>query len=181
MKDLFVAYFHELIDGIPLYVYEALLFVFCLTGVLVFTFNGISKGWKRVVKVLLFEYLILFFCSTVLFRIPKSVRGYELTPFWSYTAISNGVERMIPETVMNVVVFIPVGLMMGLAFIGANWRKIVMAGVGMSLSIELMQLLFRKGCCETDDVIHNTIGCVIGYGIYIMARYLKNRELVIIR
>lgn len=181
MKDLFVAYFHGLIDGIPLYVYEALLFVFCLTGVFVFTFNGITKGWKRVVKVLLLEYLILFFCSTVIFRIPKQERGFELTPFWSYSAISNGVETMIPETVMNVVVFIPVGLMVGLAFIGANWRKIIIAGIGMSLLIELLQLLFKKGCCETDDVIHNTIGCVIGYGIYSIARYLINREILIIR
>lgn len=175
MKELFVAYFHELIDGIPLYVYEALLSIFCLTGVLIFTFYGIRGGWKKVLGVLLFEYLILFFCTTVIFRITQPERGFELSPFWSYTAISNGVDTMIPETVMNIVVFIPVGLIIGIVFRGANWRKVIMAGVGMSLSIELMQLVFKKGCCETDDVIHNTLGCMFGYGIYAIIRYLTNR------
>lgn len=174
MKDLFVQYFHELIDGIPLYVYETLLSVFCLAGVILLMFYGVKKGWRKVVMTLLLEYSFLLYCSTVIFRKAKVERGFELRPLWSYEAIQNGVNTMIPETVMNVVVFIPVGLMMGLVFKGAYWCKVLLAGVGVSFSIELMQFLFKKGCCETDDVIHNTLGCAIGYGIFNLVLFIVN-------
>lgn len=40
----------------------------------------------------------------------------------------------------------------------------------MSLIIELLQLVMLKGCAEMDDIIHNTIGCMIGYGILYLLR-----------
>ena len=166
MRNLFIQYFHELTDDIPMYVYEALLSVFCLSGVILLTFYGVKKGWRKFVLTLLLEYSFLLYCSTVIFRKAKVERGFELRPLWSYEAIQNGVNTMIPETVMNVVVFIPIGLMIGLVFKGADWWKVLVAGTGMSVSIEMMQLLFKKGCCETDDVIHNTVGCAFGYGLY---------------
>ena len=78
---------------------------------------------------------------------------------------------------MNVLMFIPIGLMIGLVFREANWRKIVIVGLGLSLSIELLQWIFKKGCFETDDVIHNTVGCMMGYGSYSVVRYFKNKVL----
>lgn len=178
MKYLFVVYFHKLIDDIPLYVYETLLSVFCLVSVFIISFDGIKRGWKMVIKILLFEYSFLLYCSTVIFRDSKLERGPELMPFWSYAAIQNGVDTIIPEVVMNVVALIPIGLMMGVVFKRANWRKVLVAGAVISVSIELMQLIFRKGCCETDDVIHNTIGCVMGYGVYSIVRYIQNKAIL---
>ena len=175
MSELFTVYFHELIDGIPQNMYEALLSMLCLAVVFILTFYGINKGWRKVIMALLLEYSFLLYCSTVIFRQAKTERGIELQPFWSYEAIRNGVDTMIPETVMNVVVFIPIGLMMGLVFKSANWWKVLMAGMGMSVSIELLQLLFKKGCCETDDVIHNAIGCALGYGLYMLVGFVVNR------
>jgi len=99
----------------------------------------------------------------------------ELTPFWSYEAIRNGAYAMLPETVMNMIVFIPIGLMVALAFKQVVWKTVLMVGVGLSVSIELLQLLSKKGCCETDDVIHNTIGCAIGYGLYRLAEFMVTK------
>jgi len=172
MEDLFIAYFQELTGGIPQYVYEALMSVFCLAVVIICVFEGIRTGWKKIIRTLLLEYSFLLYCSTVIFRKTNAKAGYELTPFWSYGAICDGVDTMIPETVMNVVMFIPIGLMMGLVFKCANWWKVLIAGAGMSISIELLQLLFEKGCCETDDVIHNTLGCVIGYSGVVLTKVL---------
>jgi glycopeptide antibiotics resistance protein len=39
-------------------------------------------------------------------------------------------------------------------------------GCLLSAAIEILQLLTRRGVCNIDDVIHNTIGCAIGYGIF---------------
>ena len=43
-----------------------------------------------------------------------------------------------------------------------------MVGFIFSSVIELSQLLLKRGLCEFDDVFHNTLGCVIGYGVGVM-------------
>lgn len=42
-----------------------------------------------------------------------------------------------------------------------------MLGLGclISISIETMQYIFKCGFSEVDDVMHNTLGCAIGFGI----------------
>lgn len=179
MKDLFIDYFHELIDVVPLGVYEVLLFVFFASIVCFITFDGIKKGWRKVVITLLVEYSFVLYCATVIFRMSNQVRRFKLTPLWSYTAISDGVNTMIPETVMNIVVFIPFGLLMGLAFYGANWKKVIFAGTALSLSIEFSQLLFKTGCCELDDIIHNSIGCLVGFCFFKLVRNIVQRVIFI--
>ena len=39
----------------------------------------------------------------------------------------------------------------------------LMIGMGISVSIEAMQYFFHRGFAETDDVMHNTLGCILGY------------------
>ena len=41
-------------------------------------------------------------------------------------------------------------------------------GFVFSSVIELSQLVLKRGLCEFDDVFHNTLGCVIGYGVGVM-------------
>lgn len=52
-----------------------------------------------------------------------------------------------------------------------------MIGLGLvvSLVIELGQLVFEKGVAEIDDLIHNTLGCAIGYLIAIPIAWIYNR------
>lgn len=64
---------------------------------------------------------------------------------------------------MNVVVFIPVGLLLGFAFKQMTWRKALLIGCSISISIEALQFWFMKGFSEVDDVMHNTFGCIVGY------------------
>ena len=72
---------------------------------------------------------------------------------------------IMAENIMNVVVFVPVGLLFGIAFNGMKWWVAILLGMAISFGIELLQLLFLKGFSELDDVIHNTIGFVLGYMI----------------
>ena len=44
----------------------------------------------------------------------------------------------------------------------------VLTGILTSLSIEISQLCFRRGLFEWDDIIGNTVGTIVGYGIYKM-------------
>jgi glycopeptide antibiotics resistance protein len=45
-------------------------------------------------------------------------------------------------------------------------RRIVLSGFLISLSAELIQLIFRIGVFETDDILLNTTGAVLGYYLF---------------
>lgn len=69
---------------------------------------------------------------------------------------------------MNVVVFIPVGLLLGIAFKQMTWWKALLIGCGISVTIEALQFFFVRGFSELDDVMHNTLGCILGYSLWLM-------------
>lgn len=64
---------------------------------------------------------------------------------------------------MNVVVFIPVGLLLGIAFKQMKWWIALLIGCGISITIEALQFFLMRGFSEFDDVMHNTLGGVVGY------------------
>ncbi len=77
---------------------------------------------------------------------------------------------------MNVIVFIPIGMILGsLLRVKGSWLIALLIGCSVSVTIEAMQYFLHRGFAETDDVMHNTVGCVIGYGIYKLVRYGYNR------
>lgn len=50
-------------------------------------------------------------------------------------------------------------------------NKIVISffcGFALSSVIEVIQFVFHRGLFEFDDIFHNTIGTVIGIGIYVL-------------
>jgi glycopeptide antibiotics resistance protein len=107
---------------------------------------------------LLIEYIFLLFCSTVIFRATGATRQYDFHPFWSYSR-----PDLLVENIMNVVVFIPVGLLLCCAFKQITWWKTLLIGCSISITIEALQFFFMKGFSELDDVMHNTLGCILGY------------------
>jgi len=54
--------------------------------------------------------------------------------------------------------FVPVGVVTGWLW---KWKGLWFA-VGLSIVIELLQLITARGLCEFDDVFHNMIGAVMG-------------------
>ena len=74
------------------------------------------------------------------------------------------------QILANVIMFLPVGVLTGLLW---RWRGLWVAA-GLSVFIEVLQLITARGLCEFDDVIHNMVGAVIGVGIVIC---LKNTEI----
>lgn len=176
MREDIKSYADSLINDVPHSVYEVLLTLMCIGIILFLTWKGRRAG-RYIAGLLLVEYSFLLYCSTVIYRKALPEREFDLMPFWSYTAIQEGKEELLVENLMNVVVFVPVGLLLGFMVNGSwlkvkrAWLIVLMTGLVISVSIEAMQYFFHKGFAETDDVIHNTLGCMIGYGIYALARY----------
>ena len=112
--------------------------------------------------------LLLYF--TVFIWRNTGTREYALMPFWSYWAALKGARVLAQEIVMNIVVFIPVGFLTGWMQKRATWKTTVLTGATISITIELLQLTLKRGCCETDDVINNSIGCLMGYWLFLLTK-----------
>lgn len=79
----------------------------------------------------------------------------------------------------NIVMFIPVGFVWPIAFRKLNTvNKTILAGAGLSLLIELTQLLFYERNSDIDDLILNTVGVAIGAVLYFgwKKSYLKKKK-----
>lgn len=104
---------------------------------------------------------------------------YNLMPFWSYRAILEGKTELISEVLWNVVLFVPIGILLMLLLTCKNrWLISVVIGVFLSSAIEIIQLIFHLGLFEFDDIFHNTLGTLIGIGIYVVLASLITKFIV---
>lgn len=147
--------------NMPMWVYESGLTILLVGSVVCFWIWGLRQGWRYCAGLLLIEYVLLIGCSLVFFRLIKEIRAFDITPFRSYSR-----PDLFVESIMNVVLFLPIGLLLGVVFRSLSWKKALLIGVCLSVGIEMMQFVFKKGLAEFDDVMHNTAGCLIGYGVY---------------
>ena len=165
----FKQYIILLYQDIPKEVCEGLLSIACLGVAVFFAWKGVKTGLRCSAALLLIEYIFLLFCSTVIFRTTGDTRQYDFHPFWSYDR-----PDLLTENIMNVVVFIPVGMILGslLRVKGSStseatksmtWLMVAIIGCGISVTIESLQFFLMRGFSEVDDVMHNTLGCILGY------------------
>ena len=47
--------------------------------------------------------------------------------------------------------------------VNGSWLIVLLIGCSISITIEALQFCFMKGFSEVDDVMHNTVGCLIGW------------------
>lgn len=122
-----------------------------------------SRAKRFVLGALLAEYYFLVLCSTVICRACVMERHVELMPFWNYPDIWNKVDYPadLIEVLLNMALFVPIGFLLG--GIGFKTKKVLLMGICLSGIIEVSQFGFCKGLCETDDVIHNSVGAFLGY------------------
>ncbi|WP_455720501.1 VanZ family protein [Agathobacter sp.] len=89
-------------------------------------------------------------------------------PFSSYKeAWYNFQPREWRNLILNICMFIPMGVLVPICFnkIDRAW-KTYLCGFAFTLLIEITQLVTGRGVFETDDIINNTVGTMIGYGFY---------------
>ena len=101
---------------------------------------------KRKVLVALCVLIILWI--TLFSRRPMESRMFRGL-FWE---IEMGYWNNI---IQNILLFIPLGFLIG-------GKREIIAGLLLSIGIELTQYIAVLGYCELDDVLNNTIGAAIG-------------------
>ena len=79
--------------------------------------------------------------------------------------------EMLVNVLGNVAMFIPTGIVYPIVYprLDRFW-KVLVAGFGLSLAIELLQLPFYVRSTDMDDLIQNTAGVILGCGIYALAK-----------
>ena len=102
-------------------------------------------------------YIAAVLWITLFGRFGDGYRSF-LWPLHSYMEICKGEWRPLLENIGNIALFIPLGV----ALKCSGVRDVKKAGFLASLLIEVLQFTFALGTFECDDLIHNTLGAVIG-------------------
>ncbi len=105
---------------------------------------------------------------------------YDMIPplFYSYkNAWNNWSITEWRNIILNICMFVPFGLLlpMGLKWFRKCYRTYV-AGFLFSLLIELSQMIFKIGIFEPDDLLDNTLGAIIGFGLFLVLFKLYAKE-----
>lgn len=84
--------------------------------------------------------------------------------------------QILLNLIGNTTMFIPLGIVWPSVFkqLDRHW-KVIAAGVGVSLCIEILQLPFYDRVTDIDDLILNSIGFLAGYGIYLLVMFIAGK------
>ena len=77
-------------------------------------------------------------------------------------------KEAILNFVGNTTMFIPIGIIFPAVYKELNTPfKVIAGGVGFSLCVEIFQLPFCDRVTDIDDLLMNTLGYLVGYGVYL--------------
>ena len=142
-------------------------------------------SWKRELQLML-----VYICIVVVFRFtffPFSTVNGQIQPlvFDPATAFPFRINWIpfvnlfdYPETrdilinvIGNTAMFLPLGIVWPSVYKELNTHgKVLSAGIGVSLSIELLQLPFYDRVTDIDDLLLNSAGFLLGYLIWLLAK-----------
>lgn len=81
---------------------------------------------------------------------------------------------LLVNLIGNIAMFIPTGIILPVLYRRLNnFFKAVAVGALISLCIEILQLPFSARFSDIDDLILNTVGVAIGYGVYALVKFLR--------
>ena len=126
------------------------------------------RWWPGLLCFALGCWFFLATYSTIAARSGSEIAQHSFVPFHSYwEAWCGGNIEIYRSNFMNVALFYPAGLLAMALLPGRwGWRRrcllVVLPLAVMSVGIEFLQYRFALGQCEIDDVIHNTLGALLG-------------------
>ncbi len=158
----------------PIFLLIALFFIGLLCILLTIRIKNRNDLIRSISIVLLIAYSAFVFSSTVVFRPQCLEITIQWIPFYSYCRALFGESHLLLENFLNIVLFIPLGVFLFFSMKDRGLLLSVLFAFSLSLIIESLQFILRKGECEVDDLIHNTLGCIIGF----MLCKIINRKLL---
>ncbi len=159
-------HFFELCKIIDIIIAISIYFVYCVPKWIASTYALFLKTCLYIYGffVLYFTCIIPIIIPIPFFNINISYIHVNLVPFIDYMN-SNG--DFIKQIILNVLMLVPFGIMFPFIY-KKNLKNTVLAGLLVSMSIELVQLFSVRqfSSCDITDVITNVIGTCVGYAIF---------------
>lgn len=145
--------------------------------------------WKRQEKIdrktwvfngILLCYLVVVLGVTLLDRGAFGGNGKIQPLFYSYRdAWVNFSKTAWRNIILNICMFVPFGLLLPICVQRfRKWWKTYLLGFLFTVFIEGTQLVTGRGIFELDDLLGNTVGTMIGYGIFavLFFQYQKKKK-----
>ena len=87
-----------------------------------------------------------------------------------------GLMAVVTNLFGNVIGFLPFGFILPVILdkMRSGWL-IVLAGFGLSVTVEVIQLITKVGCFDVDDMILNTAGAALGYLLFVICDHLRRK------
>ena len=82
----------------------------------------------------------------------------------------------ITGLILNILLYYPLGYLLPILFPKLKPKHVILIGCLCSIATEATQYLLKMGWCETDDVIHNTLGTAIGVWIWHLQSKRLNKQ-----
>ncbi|MFR0839552.1 MAG: VanZ family protein [Neglectibacter timonensis] len=147
-------------------------------------YKRLMKGQKKLtlrrtaLQMLLIACVFIVLGATLLLRTASGSGRTDLQPFSQYR--SAWYNFSYPEwrnIVLNIAMFIPFGVLIPVLYpkLRAVWKITAICLVG-TLLIETTQLITHRGIFAVDDILHNVLGGVIGYGLFYFVFLLMGKR-----
>jgi glycopeptide antibiotics resistance protein len=117
----------------------------------------------------------------IVFFTPNRYQNFKPEPAINFVPLYNTIKRLhrtpgehfwpywieyVANLAGNILLFMPMGFLLKGVNSTKSTRHIVMIGMLASIGIELVQLVFRIGVCDIDDVLLNTLGTLCGVVVW---------------
>ena len=142
-----------------------------------------NTGSKKVTLGLLIVYLavltwiILFKMELDIEALRKiNLRSMNLIPFAGSVIVNGKVE--LSEIILNIAVFIPFGIYLSMLGQNISFLGKVLPIFAVSLLYETLQYCFAIGASDITDLLGNTLGGVIGIGLFAVSSKILGERTV---
>ena len=137
--------------------------------------KGYTRKYKNVMATMMWGIILSLDCSfifvmTLLGREIGDSYHIRLKPFQSYfLTLIEGEMEILLQILVNIAMYIPIGFLLPCCFeMFERYRRVMLVGILTSLCIEVIQFILKIGMFEVDDIISNTLGCIIGLGLWLI-------------
>lgn len=173
---IFMLYIGMGYDPIVLYIAIGMLAVATLVMFVRHLMNH-RRSIDRRSALLFLIWLVIVLYATLFSRWGNEGRTVALMrPFRGLSeAINERSFEPLVHSFLNILMFVPFGYLIPCV----NPRHLskmgfsMLGGIVSSALIESIQLLTGLGCCDIDDIIANSVGAIIGYGLYQLGKSIS--------
>lgn len=122
----------------------------------------IKKILLILLRLLTIPYMYGVLIITLICRKPTHSHNIK-PPFWEIAELIKGNEKLLFDIIANTIMLFPLGILAPLCIRKADdLKKVALTGFIVSLVIEVTQLITTRGYFEIDDLLHNTLGALVG-------------------